>query len=285
MNHGLKNLVRIGTTLSMLTLSASWLAAHDFWIVPVDFDPDEGQTIEVQGQTSTRFPTSESAVAVVRVAEALLIGSKTSQPITDLSVQDKSLLLRNPARPAGQYVVGVRLQPASARSSPEAFRRYLQLEGAAELAARYDREGRLPTDSITRRSIKYAKTYVQVGRNGPRSFSSRAGHPLELVLLQDPSQLHAGDTVSVLVELLGKPLVEANLHAGYAPFNDRSALNGGAGPAGDLHIVTDGRGIAWLPVAHAGYWNVRTIHALESATPKEWDVHWATLVFGVADRH
>ncbi|MEX2282284.1 MAG: DUF4198 domain-containing protein [Gemmatimonadota bacterium] len=268
----------------LATVFASALMAHDFWMVPIQLEFGEENSITVHGQTSVRFATSESAVGATRVAEAILHDGKNGHPITDLGVAEKSLRLTHAPRAKGQYTVGVRLQPASTRSAPAAFKRYLELEGAPELAARYEQQGLMPKDTITRKSIKYAKTYVQVGRGGPRSFAQRLGHPLELSVAKDPSALRNGETAEIVLEFLGKPLADATLTAGWVPFNDLTALNGGAGPAGDVKVTTDARGVAKLPVGNAGWWNIRTIHALPSSAQGEWDVHWATLVFPVQAR-
>ena len=58
-----------------LLASAATLYGHDFWLVPDAFQIAEGAAIAVRGQTSSRFPTSEAAVALDRVAEARLLSA------------------------------------------------------------------------------------------------------------------------------------------------------------------------------------------------------------------
>jgi ketosteroid isomerase-like protein len=67
----------------------------------------------VRGQTSVKFPTSGSAVAPERVAEAKLIGASGEERIADLSVSSESLLFRHRPTTAGQRVpAGGALQAA-----------------------------------------------------------------------------------------------------------------------------------------------------------------------------
>ena len=286
--------------------SATLVSAHDFWLVPDAFAVTPGEALVVRGQTSSHFPTSESAVATDRVRDARVIAADGETRLTDLTQQGTSLMLRHVPRGDGQRVVVLRLAPRTVREAAAGFKRYMELEGAPELAARYEREGRLPkTDSITRRYAKYAKTLVEVGRGGPRAYAKVAGHPVEFVPLQDPAAVRAGDTLAVRLLYAGRPLAGAHLRAGAAAStaavstgaastgaaSTAGATMNGAGTGGavaahaeDLVLTTDGDGVARVPLAQAGLWNVRTIHIVpaDQGPGADWDVHWATLVFNVA---
>lgn len=249
--------------------------AHDFWLVPNAFHVAEGGVLEVRGQTSSKFPTSESAVTPDRITEARVIGSGEDFHISEVSTSGSSLLLRYRPRTAGQRIVAVAIAPRSVRASGPGLKRYIELEGNPTLAARYEREGVLPkADSITRRYAKYAKTFVEVGRNGPRSFSQPLYHPLEFIPLTDPSSLRMGDTLSLRLVYMRQPLADMAVHAGVAVDQ---------GDPRDVHLSTDANGIVRLPLSSAGLWNVRTLYVLP-ATPQsgaDWDSHFATVVFNV----
>jgi uncharacterized GH25 family protein len=221
-------------TAAILT-AASTAAAHDLWLVPSAFLVEPGEVLEVRGQTSSRFPTSEAAVSLDRIAQAQLIDAEGAHALTDLGRVGQSLLIRERPRTAGQKLVAVTLHPRSVRESAEGFRRYLVLEGAPEAAERYERMGLLPSDSVTRRYAKYAKTFVEVGRGEPRVFSRVVGHPLEFVPLGDPAALRAGDTLSVRLLFGGEPLAGVRVHAGWVPMqpglDDEAAASSLRNPA------------------------------------------------------
>lgn len=266
-----------------LAVTARALWAHDFWIVPNAFAVQPGSTLVVRGQTSTRFPTSVSAVATERVAEARLLGAESDDRIADLSVEGRSLILR--ARPAtvGQRIVAIALVPRTTRTSPQALQRYIALEGAQALSERYAREGRFTgTDSLTQRTTKLAKTIVDVGVGGPRAFARAVGHALELVPLTDPAAARAGDTLAVRLMFRGVPVPDAHLHAGVAmtvASGDSVAATKAAGDPADVELVTDSQGVARLPFARSGVWNVRTVYAAPAQGESGvWEVYFVTLV-------
>jgi uncharacterized GH25 family protein/ketosteroid isomerase-like protein len=274
--------LRAGAVLVALLATATALLAHDFWLVPDAFQVTPGGWIQVRGQTSSRFPTSESAVTADRVADARVISAAGEETIRDLSISGTSLLLRSRPTTPGQRIVAVRLHPRSVRESAESFRRYLELEGAPEALERYGREGLLPrTDSVTRRYAKYAKTFVEVGEGGPRAWERTAGHPLEIVPLADPATVRLGDTLPVRLLYRGRPLASARLHTSRAP------RTGGTQMAGqDPHLETDGNGVARVFIDCIGLWNVRTLQIVpaDRGSGADWDAHWATIVFEVPQR-
>jgi ketosteroid isomerase-like protein len=263
-------------------VSAVTLLAHDFWIVPNAFVIAAGGTIEIRGQTGTTFPKSVSAVAPERVAEARVVGASTDERISDLSVKDSSLILRHKPTTPGQRIVAVALAARASRTTPANLQRYIGLEGNRELAERYEREGAYPkSDSLTQRAAKYAKTIVEVGRGGPRAFTRTVGHALEFVPVNDPSALRAGDSLAVRLMFRGQPVAGAHLHAGTAA--PPNATQDGGTQTQDLSFVTGADGVAKVPLARSGLWNVRTLHAAPAAGASgEWEVAFATLVFDVA---
>ncbi len=283
----LRTLLAVACLVGLATTSAF---ADDFWLVPNAFHVATGSELVVRGQTSSRFPSSRVAVTPDRLAEVVRLAAEGATPITSATVDGPSLVLRDRPEAAGQYAIAVTIHPRSLRESAAGFRRYLAAEGAAAALARLEREDLLRgRDSVTRRYAKYAKTYVEVGRGGPRAFMRIAGHPLELVPLRDPSSLRPGDTLAVRVLFRGAPLAGVVVHHDIAAFDASRGAPPSAGhetPAEASSHRTDAAGVVQVPIPGVGMWSVRTIH-VEQAAPgsgADWDTHWATIVFGVGAR-
>lgn len=270
-----------GIAISLLAV-ATVANAHDFWLVPNAFAITGDATVDVSGNSGTRFPTSDGATQPASIAEARLIGASGEARITDMVVEGKSLRLKHKPFAPGQYLVVASLQPRTTHSTGGAFRRYLALEGAADEAARLERDAAFPTtDSLIYRSTKYAATIVEVGA-GPRAFAKTTGYAIEFVPLSDPGRATVGDTLRFRVVSGGRGVAGLRIHVGAAA---DSALRGrGAAGGGDpdQHLLTDGDGIIHVHASKAGAWNLRTAQvAAPSASGQPWDVHWVTYVFNV----
>lgn len=279
--------LRAGITLSLVVaLIAMPLEAHDFWLVPLGFNVAVGGELTVLGQTSSAFPSTQSAVTVDRVASAILIDARGGTPITDLAVAETSLRLRTRPTTTGEKIVAVTIHPRSVRESSEAFQRYLVLEGAPEALERLKAEGRVPRDSVTRRYAKYAKSLVTVGTGGPAAWTRTVGHPLEFIPVSGPN-LAQDQTIAVRLVMLGRPVAHAKVHAGFVPLGPAVELNAQAGAEQVTDFETDAAGIVRVPLRAAGLWNLRTIQIVEADADSgaDWDTHWATLVFAVEAGH
>lgn len=277
---------RAGTALAIAAVatlvSGAALAAHDFWLVPNALTFAVGGGVEVLGQSGTRFPTSSGPTQPAQVAEARIVGRSSDEKVTDLSVSGKSLMLRHKPRAAGQYVVAVALAARNARTTPERLQRYIALEGAPELAAQYEKDGKYPkVDSVSQMSAKFAKTIVEVGDKGPRAFDKALGHALEIVPLDDPSGVRAGGTVRVRLLFHGKPVPNAHLRAGWGSPDAIHAEPAPGAPAKPDQVVTTGAdGVATVAISEPGLWNVRTLYAAAmQGMPEHWEVYFATMVF------
>lgn len=279
----LQSKLRPALAAAILLGAAGPLAGHDFWLVPLGFTVAVGENLTVLGQTSSAFPSTLSAVTPDRIASARIVDAQGETPIREYAVAGNSLRLTHRPQSAGQKIVAVTIHPRNVRESAASFQNYLVVEGAPEALERLRREGRVPTDSVTRRYAKYAKSLVTVGRDGPAAWAKPVGHPLEFVPVQETS-VGVGGTMAVRLLFRGMPVAGANLHAGFVPMAAAAdQLNALAGKEQHVKLTTDAQGIARVPVRAAGLWNVRTIHIVEAdrGSGADWDTHWATLVFAV----
>lgn len=255
-----------------LPLYPASAAAHDFWLVPASAQSRPNGVIEIRGQTSSLFPTSVSAVTPDRIGSAMVVTGRGTVSLSGFATSGRSLFVRYRPVEQGQHLFAVQLHPRLVRETPASLRRYMELEGAPEALARYEREGRLPPvasrDSLTRRYAKYAKTFTDVGTAGARTFGHVVGHPLEFVPLTDPATTRPGDTLSVRLLLSGRPLAGARVHAGVgeastAALEDTAASRRAA--ARDVELVTDANGVLRVPVAKTGLWNLRTLQIVPAS--------------------
>jgi uncharacterized GH25 family protein len=113
-----------------------------------------------------------------------------------------------------------------------------------------------------KRALKSAKAFFASGggaADGAESFSKPLGHPLEIIPLNDPTSLKAGDSLQVKILFKGQPLKDAVV----------SCIPRGVELAGDFDAAHEARtsatGEAALPLTEANYFLV----AVHQKAPEE----------------
>ncbi len=112
-------------------------------------------------------------------------------------------------------------------------------------------------------SEKYAKAIVNIGNGRGNVFSKTLGHKLEIVPLQDPSELREGDYMPVKVLFEGKPL-QAPVYATYAGFSTEKNAFAYA-------TKTNKEGVAKVKILKSGVWLVIVKHEVPYPDPAECD--------------
>ncbi len=260
--------------------ATSTMFAHDFWLIPDAFWVAADSTVRTSGRSGLRFPNG-SAVQPTRVADARIVGASSQTKITEMSVEGSSLRLFQKPSAAGQYLIVVGLTARPSRSTPAGLARFLRAEGGADEATRLERENAFAgRDSLVYHSASYATTIVQFGIGGPTAYNKNTGQPLQFIPLADPSHVHVGDTLHVRIEGNGKPLANTGLYTNGVVDSTET------GTAATLHLMTDAKGVAHIPLTKAGPWIIRAAYVSpRPGAAGEWDVARATYVFTVGAEH
>ena len=100
------------------------------------------------------------------------------------------------------------------------------------------------------------------------------GHPIEIVLLDDPYAAARGDKLRVEVLLEGAPLPRA-------PVTAHVRLPGGG--VRTARARTNRRGVARIELTDPGVWLVRLVHLrpCDECTHTDWESFWASYSFAV----
>jgi uncharacterized GH25 family protein len=281
--HAARGAVIFSASATLTVVSTA--TAHDFWIIPDLFAVAGDSTAHINGRSGTHFPAG-SAVQPARVADARIIGASGATKITEMNVEDGSLRLHQKPVAAGQYLVAVGLTPRLTRSTPAGRMRFLRAEGGSAEALRLEHDNSLAgLDSVVYNAASYASTVIQYGRGGASAFAMTAGYPLEFVPVNDPTQVHLGDTLHVKVLGAGKPVAGIALDA--SPASDISAPSVAGAPSNSLALVADENGIVHLPLGKTGVWLLRSafVSRKSGGNPNEFDVARSTYVFSVGTKH
>lgn len=258
-----------------LLLTATLLAAHDTWLVPVPietgFRVTPGQPVKVALNTSEDFPTSEAAAAPDRIARFEAVTASGRAAVGGYRVEGKSLVAEvTPG--AGVTLVAAVTRPRLIVLEAPIFTEYITEEGLKQIVAA--RAARGESDQPGReRYSKVAKLALCAEGEGA-DFRQPLGLPVEIIPENNPCELRVGDTLRVQVLFEGRPLAGVQVGAGYA------GVHGHHYP---VWVETDAAGRAAVPLDRAGAWFVRTLHMIPSTEfeDADWQSWFSTLTFEV----
>jgi hypothetical protein len=268
-------------TLGILVL-AGVLQAHDMFLKLESYFLPANADVSVHLLNGT-FEQSENAIARDRMTDVSVVGpgsdDVTQPPASRWTDSANAAVLRTETGDPGTYVVGVSTAERTFTLSGEDFDGYLEHDGVLDVLEARREAGEMGTET-TETYSKHVKAVVQVGEARSEAYAKRLGYPVELVPLQNPYDLSAGDTLELLFLSEGRPVSDQIVYAGYEGYE----AGAGAGEHRDpVQTRTDDGGIARLPLERAGKWYARVIHMVRVPDDPEVDYesNWATVSFEI----
>ena len=129
------------------------------------------------------------------------------------------------------------------------------------------------------RYSKHVKTILQVGDPTTDSLRHRLEYPIEIVPMQNPATLAAGDSLEFLVLAEGEPVTNQLVYASYEGFHSHDETGAHREAAA---LRTDDNGVARVELTQSGRWYLRLIRMLPSDDEGvDYESNWATLTFEV----
>ena len=242
--------------------------AHDLWLIP----PEAGKPAIMRAVSGSKFAIGDHAPDPAKFAKRILtLPDGTEGKLEAAGTEGKDGLLRFTATGPGVYAVGVETTPKMIELDAKKFNEYLVSDGLPHIFMLRAKEDSLDKPAKERYS-KSPKALLRIGEGGKGDASKPIGLPLEIVPLQDPFALKAGEALKVRVLFRGKPLAGANLgwdHPGEGEL-----------PAGT--VLSNEKGEALVPIAKVGLMTIRLTHMTRpKAVDHEWESFWTTLTFRI----
>jgi uncharacterized GH25 family protein len=261
---------RAAGLLAVALGAAAPLFAHDTWLLPVRFALPAGTAVEADLTSGMDFPRPESAVKPDRLVTTGLRVAGRTIPLVPGRAGTAALRLSATAAGPGVGALWVATRPRTLSLTPSQVEEYIAEIGASEqVRARWQRQQRWRETYA-----KLAKSYVGFGDTaGDLSWREPVGLELEIVPLDDPTSLRAGDPIRSRVLRDGKPLagfvVSAVAAGGHAP------VMGTTAPDGSIAFTAD----------RPGPWLLRgTLIEESTAADADWKSLFATLTLQVRPR-
>jgi uncharacterized GH25 family protein len=263
--------IRIWLCLIVLATETFPSVAHEFWVAPSTYTPDQGSMLAIglkvgQMMKGADYPylsdKFESFTITTREGTRNAEGVEGDIPAISYSADDPGL-----------HVVAFHASPYPITfDTLTEFEDYLKYEGLGAIALAHSARG-LPPIGITERYIRCAKALVQVGPISETDLDKPLGLPFELVAVANPYT--AGlEALSVILSWKGEPVAGRQL----AVFRDNGEVT-------RTLLTTDTSGRATIPLAGGGEFllNAVNMEPVEGSDAM-WESHWASLTFGLPIR-
>lgn len=248
--------------------------AHDLFLRLDSYFLEPGARATVRLLNGT-FKKSDGTVARERFRDVSLVAPVLASPIDELvswRAEGKTSVMEIQTGAPGTYLVGVSTRPKEISLKAADFNNYLSHDGLPDTLAARKKDGELKKD-IRERYSKHVRAVFQVGDKRSDDYKKPLNYPVEIIPQQNPYSLKAGDAITVLCTLNGRPLPNQFVLAGWES------------RGGKLHTVStrsDAKGLARIKLAAASKWYIKFIHMTPLAEADlNYESKWASLTFEI----
>ncbi|MEO1008251.1 MAG: DUF4198 domain-containing protein [Planctomycetota bacterium] len=284
--------------LAVLFVGACMTLGHDFWLEPSSHRVAPGDRVDVaimigHHDDLDSFPRRPGHAKSFR-----LVGPSGHHEIAGEDGDDPAGSLTAPED--GAYWIVYHGNPSFIELDAKKFEEYLKHEGLGHIIEERARLGESDEPGLEAYS-RCAKAAIRVGASSTPAHAeflrTPVGLPLELIPLDDPFTLRAGDDLAVRLLHRGEPLADAMIEAMHRRDDQQTPRT--------AWVLTNERGEAMIRFDHPGRWVLANTHmvrkTVSSATDAEsaggsaaeptseadradWESHWATLAIEIAPR-
>ena len=254
-------------------LAAMLLPAHDLYLYSNSFVAKPGSAGTIAFHNGDSFPGSDGPPAFERLRDAIVVSAKGTTPLRNIRQAGKTGI-GDYTVPEGSYVIGARTTPNFIQLDPKQFEDYLKHE-KLDWVIRWRADNKEAAKDGRELYSKHSKALLNLDRG---DFALRpVGHPVEIVLLDNPAKLGAGATIRAQVLLRGKPVAGQPLEMAWTD-SKKTEMSWIGNTAQDGSIA--------LKLATPGVFKLHTIvmERLKDTTTADWESHWASLTFAMTTK-
>jgi uncharacterized GH25 family protein len=241
---------RVGLLALLLLLCPTGAHAHDYWLAPRDFNPNNHDRT-----TWPRFTPSRSTIADPVIVERAF-------------------------EREGHVLLGLERNWVDITLSDDRFAFYLEHEGLTEMQALREQQG--PRAEENERYTRSIKSLIRVGDRSRRRLHRKVlGHRMEIVLLDDPFRTRVGGQLRAKVLYGGKHLRGVTLSALHSREGGVVTMRADTDARGVASFVIDQPGMWLLRLVYMQHCEPhRGEEGCESA---DWRSYWASYSFAMSD--
>lgn len=273
MTHYCRNII----AASLWILGTSTSQAHDFWLEPDVFTPEQSESVAI----SLRFGVNFKGDTLPYINALFNDFSKTNQSgrsdIQSIQGDDPAA---NIIASNGAQLIGYQSEPQFVELDAAKFNQYVEEEGIEYIRALRERRNE-SNSPAPENFVRCAKALIQTGPADQTIYKTELGYTLELIPQSDPYALRTGEKLEFALLYQGKPIDGLQLQAVRK-----------ADPNNVQKVRTDINGMASVTINEPGLWLIKAVLILpitktrqlnEGAPSAVWQSYWASFVFELAE--
>jgi uncharacterized GH25 family protein len=261
-----------------LFITFSGTIAHEFWLSPINYKIEKGESINVNFYVGEGFVGENWANKVKRLATFVLYSSKNKE--TDLTTKAKADTLSHAKvqfKKEGTHLIAMTSLPSFIELEAEKFKAYLEEDGLENILLKRKNEG-MENQSAKEFYSRCVKTLIQVGTKTTDIQQKIVGLPLEIIAIENPYNLKIEDTIQFKIFFHGKPLSK-----GMVKIWNRPSKMSKSEAVKCVNVSPDNEGIVKVKLQNDGEWMISIVQMEEYQNKKEADYrsYWASFTFGI----
>lgn len=263
---------RCSVWLAMVLL-ATTLPAHDLYLFSASFVAKRGSATTIRLHNGDAFPGSDGPPVFERLRDVQVVHAGGVDPVRGIR-QEGAAGVGNYTVPSGSYVVTARTIPNFLQLDPTQFEGYLNHE-KLDWVIRWRVDNNEFAKDGRELYSKHSKALLNLQAD---DFALKpVGHPIEIVLLDNPTRTGVGSSIRAQVLFHGKPLASQPIEMAWT--DGKRTEKRWLGETGS-------DGILAVKLEPAGTWKLHTIVMERCRTPEkaDWESFWASLTFAVPSR-
>jgi uncharacterized GH25 family protein len=267
--------------ITLLCLAPASTHAHDYWLAPRDFTPQIDQVVTIELLVGDHLVPEQSRPHDPAKVHGFTLHHRCgSEDLLRSVAAGADPLIERTFERDGLALFALERNWVDITLPDDRFTYYLDHEGLSEMQALREQQG--PRTEERERYTRSIKTLIRIGdRSRNRLHRKVMDHRMEIILLDDPTRMRAGDELRAKVLFAGKPLRDVRVNA----------LHSREAGVMTFSAFTDSRGVARFRIDEPGMWLVRLVHMQpcaprrteEACETADWRSYWASFSFEVAD--
>lgn len=270
----MKSIARVFGAAAIIFVSVSAVTAHEYWLEPLDYTPSASEIVAANVRVGQDFKGDAIPFIPQMVVQYRVYDSQgMREPGGD--VGDRPAL-QVEARQSGLMIMAYQSSVSRTTFNDlEKFQSYLEFEGIPEFFEQHRARG-LPDEGFAELYSRFPKTLIDVDGTGVGT-DQVVGLRAELVALDNPYALSAGDGVRVQLFWEGEVQADRQIKVFAKPINER---------AGELEVVdlrTNAQGVVKIPLQANTRYLLSSVKLIGvepvQADDAVWESFWASMTF------